>query len=205
MPLRPSLPWLLATLAAALVALTIAAGASRKAEAALAAAVFAIVLVATAVRSNSPLWRRSASAAGVTARDAVKQTASLIMLAYLWCGLAFYAVYVGMGLHWQHGWEYGSAMLLIGIGHAFYLWRLSDPRDAVSAPAAIERAVRLSSYQAVLIAIGLLWLIESGKLSTLRGDWAANQLFLAGGFAIMCLCVIMIKTNSALNERQAAQ
>ena len=48
MPLRPSLPWLLTTLAAALVAMTVAAGAMRKAESATAAAIFAIVLVATA-------------------------------------------------------------------------------------------------------------------------------------------------------------
>ncbi len=204
MPLRPPLPWLLATLAAALIALTIAAGATRKAEAAVAAAVFALILVATAIRTNTPLWRRSASAQGVTARDAVMQTARLIMLAYLWCGLAFYAVYIGTGIHWQHGWEYGSGMLLIGIGHAFYLWRLSNPGDVVSAPSAIERAVKLSTYEAVLIAIGLIWLIESGKLYTIKGDWAANQLFLAGGFAIICLCAIMIKTNSVLNERRAA-
>ena len=67
MPLRPSLPWLLTTLAAALVAMTVAAGAIRKAESATAAAIFAIVLVATAVRTNSPLWRRSAGTADAAA------------------------------------------------------------------------------------------------------------------------------------------
>ena len=71
MPLRPSLPWLLTTLAAALVAMTVAAGAIRKAESATAAAIFAIVLVATAVRTNSPLWRRSAGTADAR-RDAAR-------------------------------------------------------------------------------------------------------------------------------------
>lgn len=203
MSLRPPLPWLLATLTAALFAMYTAARASQKVEAAIAAAIFAIILIAAAVRTNAPLWQRSDARPAVTQRDALWQTTRLTMLAYLWCGLAFYAVYLGTKLHWQHGWEYGSAMLLIAIGHAVYLWRLSDPANPVSSPSAIERAVRLASYQGFAVAFGLIWLIQSGKLSSLKGDWAANQLFLAGGFAVMCLSVIIIKTNSALSERPA--
>ncbi|HVZ05886.1 hypothetical protein [Hyphomicrobium sp.] len=203
MSLRPPLPLLLALLGAALFVMFIAASTSRKAEAAVAAALFAILLISSAIRTNSPFWQRNAINTGVTPRDALWQTTRLIMLAYLWCALAFYAVYLGTTLHWQHGWEYGSAILLIAIGHAIYLRRLADPNDAVSTPSAIERAVRLSSYQAIAIAVGLIWLIQSGKLSSLKGDWAANQLFLAGGFAVMCLSVIIIKTNAALSERPA--
>ena len=205
MPLRPSLPWLLTTLAAALVAMTVAAGATRKAESATAAAIFAIVLVATAVRTNSPLWRRSAGtsdAGGVTPRDALRQTAQLIMLAYLWCALAFYAIYIGTHVRWQHGWEYGSALMLIALAHVFYFWRIADPKDKFATPLAIARAVRLAFLQAVAIACGLIWLIGSGKLSSLKGDWAANQLFLAGGFAIMCLSMIMIKNYAVLTEQR---
>lgn len=203
MPLRPSLPWLLATLTAALVAMTLAAGTARKAEAAVAAAVFCLVLVGTAMRTYSPLWRRPAEAPGVTPRDAVRQIAQLIMLAYLWCGFAFYAIYLGTHIHWQHGWEYGTVLMVIALGHALYLSRLADPGDRFSTPAAIERAVRFSSYQGVLIALGLIWLIGSGKLETLKGDWAANQVFISGGFAIMCLSAILIKTCGVLSERQA--
>jgi hypothetical protein len=205
MPMRPSLPWLLTTLAAALIAMTVAASAARKVESALAAAVFAVMLVATAVRTNSPLWRRSTPTVGIAPRDAIRQTAQLIMLAYLWCAIAFLAIYLGAGVRWQHGWQYGTALLLIALAHVIYLRRLADPSDSFSAPPALERAVRLSSYQAVLIAVGLIWLIRSGKLSSLKGDWAANQLFLAGGFAVMCLSVIMIKTYAVLSERQAAK
>jgi hypothetical protein len=203
MPLRPSFPWLLTTLAAALIAMTLAAGATRKVEAAFAATVFACALVATAVLTNSPLWRRSGQNAGVTPRDALMQTTRLIMLAYLWCALAFYAIYLGTDIRWQHGWEYGSALLVLALAHAFYLWRLGDPSDAVSGPAAVSLAVRLASIQAVAIACGLIWLIASGKLSTLRGDWAANDLFLAGGFTIMCLSMIIVKTHAALIGQHA--
>lgn len=203
MSLRPPLPWLLATLAAALVAMYLATGALQKAEAATSAAAFAILLITSAIRTNSPLWRRGAVKIAATQREALWQTTLLIMLAYLWCALAFYAVYLGTTLHWQHGWEYGSAMLLVAVAHAVYLWRLSDPNASVSTPRAIDRAIRLAGCQAIAIAFGLIWLIQSGKLSSVKGDWAANQLFLAGGFAVMCLSVIIIKTNTALSERLA--
>jgi hypothetical protein len=193
---------LIATLAAALFAFYMAANLSQKFEAAIAAAVFAIVLIAAAIRTNAPLWRTSAKP-GISQRDALWQTTRLIMLAYLWSGLAFYAVYLGTKLHWQHGWEYGSAMLLIAIAHAVYLSRLSDPDSSASTLSAIERAARLAAAQAIAIAIGLIWLIQSGKLASLKGDWAANQIFLAGGFTVMCLSVVVIKTNAALSERPA--
>jgi hypothetical protein len=205
MPLRPSLHWLLLTLGAALLAMIFAAGSVRKTESAIAAGVFALVLIATAVRSQSPLWPRTAPNAEVTPRSALLQTVRLIMLAYLWCGVAFLAIYLGTNVCWQHGWEYGTAMLVIAVGHAYYLSRLADPNDSYSTPAAIEQAIRIASYQAILIGLSLIWLIGSGKLSSLKGDWAANQLFLAGGFAIMCLCGIMIKTNAVLSERSPAR
>lgn len=203
MVLRPPLPWLLATLLAALVAMYLATSGLQKAQAATSAAAFAILLVIAGLRSNSPLWRRGTAKSTATPRQALWLTTLLIMLAYFWCALAFYAVYLGTSLRWQHGWEYGSAMLLVAVGHAIYLWHLDDPNASVSTPKAIGRAVALAALQAVAIACGLLWLIQSGKLSSLKGDWAANQLFLAGGFTVMCLSVIIVKTHSALSERLA--
>lgn len=203
MSLRPPLPWLLATLVAALVAMYLATSALQKAEAATSAAAFAILLITAAIRTNSPLWRRGTANIATPPRQALWQTTLLVMLAYLWCALAFYAVYLGTTLRWQHGWEYGSAMLLIAVGHAIYLWRLADPNASVATPRAIGRAVGLAALQAVAIACGLIWLIQSGKLSSVKGDWAANQLFLAGGFTVVCLSAIIVKTHAALSERLA--
>jgi len=203
MSLRPPLPWLLATLVAALVATYLATSGLQKGQAATSAAAFAILLVTAALRTNSPIWRGGATKITTTPREALWQTTSLIMLAYLWCALAFYAVYLGTTLRWQHGWEYGSAMLLVAVGHAIYLWRLADPNASVSTPRAIGRAVGLAALQAIAIACGLIWLIQSGKLSSVKDDWAANQLFLAGGFTVMCLSVIIIKTHASLSERLA--
>jgi hypothetical protein len=204
MTLRPSLPWLFATLGVALIAMFLAAGAVWKVESAIVAAIFALLLVATAIRTNAPIWRREPSLGRITPRDALFETTRLIMLAFLWCALAFYAIYLGTDIRWQHGWEYGSANLLIAGAYGYYLWRLTNPSDSLSSPLAVERMVKFAGYQAVLIGVGLVWLIGSGKLATHKGDWAANQLFLAGGFAIMCISVILIKTNAVLTERRAA-
>ncbi len=206
MTLRPSLPWLLLTLAAALIALYVAAGALQKTESAIAAAVFAVVLCATALRTNAPLWRQSAAASGntVTPREALATNVLLLMLAFLWCALAFYAVYLGTEVRWQHGWEYGTACVLFAAAYAYYLTRLSNPNDDLAGKSAIDRMARIAGYQAALIGIGLVWLIGAGKLITHKGDWIANDLFLGGGFSILLISVVLIKTNAALNERSAA-
>jgi hypothetical protein len=204
MTLRPPLPWLLLTLAAALLAMFLAARSFQKVESAIAAAVFAVVLCATAIRTNAPAWRRAARTSGnsIAPREAMIANVFLIMLTFLWCGLAFYAVYLGTRVRWQHGWEYGSACILIAGAYAYYMTRLSNPDDRLARPAAIDRMARMAGYLAVLIGIGLIWLIGAGKLVTHKGDWAANHLFLAGGFTVMCISVLLIKTNVALSERQ---
>ena len=58
MTLRPPLPWLLFTLAAALIAMYLAARVGLKAEAAMAAAVFAVIIISAALRTNAPVWRQ---------------------------------------------------------------------------------------------------------------------------------------------------
>ncbi|MFT3733046.1 MAG: hypothetical protein QM780_16790 [Hyphomicrobium sp.] len=205
MTLRPSLFWLLLTLAVALVAMYLACRSFQIAESAIAAAVFSAVLCASAIRTNAPHWRREANEQPVLLREAMRTNVLLIALAFLWCAAAFYAIYLGTAVRWQHGWEYGTACLLLAAAYGYYALRLANSADAQAQPATIERMTRIIGYQAILIAIGLVWLVASGKLAiTHKGDWAANQLFLAGGFAIMCISVILIKTNAALSERRTA-
>jgi hypothetical protein len=203
MTLRPSLPWLLLVLTVALAAMYFAAGSFQKVESALASAVFALVLCVTALRTNAPYWHQPA-AQRLAVPQALATNAFLIMLAFLWCGLAFYAVYLGTSVRWQHGWEYGSACVLFAALYGFLAFRLSQPNSSLASNSSINRITRIAGYQAFLIGVGLVWLIGAGKLATHKGDWAANQLFLGGGLAIICISVILIKTNAALSERHAA-
>ena len=224
MTLRPSLPLLLLMLAVALGAMYIAAGSFQRVESAIVAAVFAIFISLAAIRTNAPLWRDTGSDSAPTEphcqatfaercrgqsqrpaqHEALAINVLLIAVAFLWCGLAFYAVYLFTSVRWQHGWEYGSACVLFAVLYGYLALRLSDPRSAASQQLAMDRMARIAGYQALLIGIGLLWLIGAGKLVTHKGDWAANQLFLGGGFAIMCISVILIKTHAALSEHQTA-
>lgn len=206
MTLRPSLPWLAVTLAAALIAMYLACRLMKISDSAVAAAVFAGVMVMAALRTNAPLWQRSENhSAAVSARDAMRANVFLTGLSFFWCGLAFYAIYLGTHVRWQHGWEYGTACMLFAAAYAYYFRRLSDPNDKLAQAPALDRMAKIAGYQAILIGIGLVWLIASGKLAiTHKGDWAANQLFLAGGFAVMCISVFLIKTNAALSDRSAA-
>lgn len=201
--MRPPLLRLVPILIAALLAMALAVAWARKAESALAAAAFAVTVVAAGVRTNMPFWRcvRGGRAMQTTTREALIPTVTLIALSYLWCGIAFYAIYLGTNLHWQHGWEYGTAMVVVAFAHAFFLRRLHDPSDVLATEGGVQQAVRLAGLQAIAIALALIWLIKSGKLASIKGDWAANQLFVAGGFAIMCLSMIVLKTYSQLPDQ----
>jgi hypothetical protein len=201
--LRPPFPVLLAVFVATLIAMIASVATFHRTGSAIAAATFALILIASVIWTQSPLWNRQSRDVRFSQRDALLQSATLIMLAFFWCALAFYAIYLGTNIHWQHGWEYGSGFLLITAGYGLYLRSLSDPEGAASQPHAIEHAIRFSAAQAVLVAIGLIYIIGSGKLASVRGDWPANQVFLAGGFAIMSISVILLKTCASLSERAA--
>jgi hypothetical protein len=48
----------------------------------------------------------------------------------------------------------------------------------------------MTLLHAAAAAGGLVYLIGTGKLETLKGDWAANNVFLMGGLAILTISLI---------------
>jgi hypothetical protein len=52
--------------------------------------------------------------------------------------------------------------------------------------------------QGIAAVAGLVFLIGSGKLETVRPDWAANQIFLFGGLTIVGLSAIAVVTQRKL-------
>ncbi len=91
-------------------------------------------------------------------------------------------VYLLSGLKWQHGWQYGSGMALIALAALVFA---RQPRwlNAVAAVVAVQGAAA---------AIGLAVLAGSGKLASVKADWAANIIFIAGGVAIAVLSVMAV-------------
>lgn len=168
-----------------------------------AAFAFATVAVAIAWQINARVLSEpgvSKTAKRKLAARALRTTSLITALAYAWGGAAMLLVYRLTSVHWQHGWQYGSGMLLIAIGLYGYIALLNDEQSALNSDAAILRAVYLAVLQSVAITCALVWLVSSGKLSSGKGDWAANIIFLAGGFAIAAISAIVARTHFKLTR-----
>ena len=140
---------------------------------------------------------------GAEAADPLRASLSdLLALVYAWGGLAMAVTYQVSGLKWQHGWQYGLGMLLIGTGIALYARRLRKIPVGPSKDAARSRAVRLVMVQGVAALLGLLWLVFSGKLATPKDDWAANIIFLAGGAAVAGISALIAQLHFALEQNR---
>ncbi len=194
-------PMLMAALLASAGAMTLCAAWQVRGLSALAAALSAILCVAAAVHLNAPLWHAPADGVDADApRAALRQSTLLIVLVYAWGAIALFLIYRISGLYWRHGWQYGLAAALLAAAHANSVRRLAREPGPEAVHAATGHAVKLAAAEGLAIAVALLWLVGSGKLNTLKGDWAANQIFLSGGFAVVCLTAIIVKTHASLTR-----
>ena len=81
---------------------------------------------------------------------------------------------------------------LFAAGLALYALRVETAQGSSLPP------FSLTVLHGAAVGGGLLYLVGAGKLATTRSDWAANDIFLAGGLAILALCVI-----AAITQRRA--
>lgn len=136
---------------------------------------------------------RAATAASHAFSDISRITATV----YGWGGLSLIALYRFTPLHWQHGWQYGSAMLLVALGLVIYIVR---ERRAPQSEAGARGMAALAAVHGLAAAGALGWLVFSGKLATTRGDWAANAIFVAGGVTITVISLLAILTHLDLRS-----
>ncbi len=134
----------------------------------------------------------------VDLRQAARSNAMLMALAYGWGGAAMLAVYMLTHLHWRHGWQYGSGMLLIALGLYVLARKLADPSSA--SPRQMETSAYLALSQGIAASIALVILAASGKLQTAKDDWAANHIFVAGGLAIVVISFLAFATHRRLSR-----
>jgi len=195
MSLRPVLPWLLLAGALSIAAMVLGAGRGDKFNPALAAGLFATATTAAALWINAPFWLRAPG------RDAHGLKATLVCnvwiagLIYAWGAFALFAVYSLSDLVWRHSWQYGLGAALFAVGVSLYAYRLDREASQVLPP------LYLTVLHGVAAASGLFYLVVTGKLETHRGDWAANDVFLAGGIAIVALCLFAAFTQLRNAER----
>ncbi|MEZ5854291.1 MAG: hypothetical protein R3D67_05890 [Hyphomicrobiaceae bacterium] len=162
------------------------------------AAAFAFAVSVVAVLSNFETWRLPSIATprGYAVRSfvAMRTNTALAAIAYGWGAAAMLGLYLTplTGLKWQHGWQYGSAMaLLAGLCFAF-IRTLPLPgwgRRAGDGQWHALLARPLSIAQAAISAGGLGALALSGKLASVRADWAANRVFAALAISILAVSI----------------
>jgi hypothetical protein len=204
MSLQPLIPYLIVALAASVLAMVGAAANIDTTSSALAAGLFGLAIVVVSLRINLPLIAGRAPVDAEAAIHASRRNARLMALTYAWGGIAMLAVHFLSGLWWWHSWQYGSLMALIAAALIAYVHQVGDPESHLRAPAVLDRLAWATAVQGLGAALGVAWLIRSGKPWFNNTDWVANHIFLAGGATIAVISAIAFLTHRRIAARARA-
>ena len=196
------LPWVLISVLTSVLAMVYAVSHGSSSLSFCAALAFSLFMIIAGFVTNRGYWtvqstlhegaqaqRQAARVAGVNAR--------LMGTTYVWGAIALMAIYSLTQLRWQHGWQYALGMACLGVV-SFVFAVLLEKKDARQLPALLNVAKLLTIIQAAGATLGLVYLIGSGKMASLRPDWAANHIFLFGGLAIAFLSDFSLRSNRHL-------
>lgn len=201
MSLQRIVPWLIALLVATVPAMMTAARVGLTSATSAFAAAFVFSVVAVSWRTNIAHWHapQPALAAASDPIHADRRNARLAGLTYAWSALSMLGLYTTplTGLKWQHGWQYAAAFALLSAGALAYT-HLSGSRNAAMRQRLHKLAGPLAAIQATIAAGGLAYLVMSGKLQSMRADWAANLVFVYAALAIMILSAVALRTHIRL-------
>jgi hypothetical protein len=183
MPLRPMLPTILLAFSLSILVAVLAAARDAGTPLALAVGLFTAQILFAVVRTNAPVWR--ADVAPPPGSGWAWSNAVLAALVYAWGAAAMFAVYSLSGLAWRHWWEYGAAMMLLAAATLLCAQLLTAGRGPHASSRSMAILMGLTALQAVCMGGALVYLIASGKLLSHHSDWAANQIFAAGGVMLV--------------------
>lgn len=197
--LRPLLPWLLLASALSITMIVLGAGRGDHFLPALSAGLLVALVVGTGLGINAPLWSRTTGSmaredGAAAVREALRCNVWLAALVYAWGASALFAVYSLSDLVWRHGFQYGLGATLFAASLGIYGFRLGRIRSMPIPP------LMLTLVHGAAAAIALVYLVGTGKLDTVKGDWAANEVFLWGGFAIIALCIMSAVTQTRVSR-----
>lgn len=202
MLLKNIVTWLVLALALSVVGMAIAAHHDLRLAHILLAAAAAGGLMQVSLVLNLPHWRKQADVRrrGDAVVAAAQRNARLIAIAYAWGAAALLAIYYLTRLNWYHAWQYAAGMALIAAGIAGYVALLGRPAGVLRKPPALRLAEALTALQVLAAAGGLGFLLGTGKLMTRKDDWAANDVFLLGGLAIVVLSIHALISQQRLRR-----
>lgn len=189
MILQKLMPWLVGLLLSSAVAMRWAAAQDARETSLWVALAFVGIVVGVAALINGQALRDPGQE-GRVQFHMLRRNTRLVALIYAWGAAAMLAVYVFGALNWRHGWQYGAAMALVAAALHVYVKRMERPGNPFDTAEYFGRIVPLTLLHAAAVAVGLVYLVGSGKLAAARGDWAANHIFLAGGIGIVLLAVL---------------
>lgn len=197
--LRPLLPWLLLASALSTTMMVLGAGRGDRFLPALAAGLLVALVAGTGLGINAPLWSRSGRPVPgqdghAAIREALRCNVWLAALVYAWGASSLFAIYSLSDLTWRHSFQYGFAAALIGASLGIYGFVLGRYNHLPIPP------LSLTVFHGLVVGLPLIYLITSGKLATQKGDWAANEVFLWGGIALVLLCLMTIMTQTRITR-----
>lgn len=158
----------------------------------LAAVVFALTIAIAAFQVNKP-FRRTLTAEADTV--AAQRNAALMTLTYLWGAVALFSVYGLTGLAWRHSWQYGLGLGVLAVLLGFYAYDRGRRGSWLNSPPARRAGIALAIGQSAAIFGGLVFLAVSGKLTSVKDDWAAHYIFLFGGCALVTVSTLAAITG----------
>ncbi len=205
MSVQPFIFWLLAAFVPAVIGQVMGARAGSAWMSGAAALFLPVMSTFVALRVNAPYWSaRTVFNEPDTIATASRRNARLIAWTWGAGAASMLAVYWLSGLRWQHGWQYGSGMALIAALGFGYSLRLGHAESALRTPRHLKAAAMLAAAQGIAAIGGILVLVLSGKVASVRADWAANIIFVAGGLAITVLSAIAVRTYARLSRDDQA-
>lgn len=197
MSLTPVTPFLAVALILSVTGMVYGAGLGDAHFTRLCAQAFILTVVAASFLINCVAWtKKDPEQKKSTTASALRRNARLAALIYTWGGAAMFAMYSLADLSWRHSWQYGLGMAVIAIGIFIYLYRLSLAEPTPAPP------MYLTILHGAAAIGGLAYLIGSGKLQTVKSDWAANEVFLWGGLGIVLLCALSLITHLVHHRRK---
>lgn len=167
-------------------------------------AIACIVTLAAILGAGSAMLSRQAALTGDTGLrlpNILRGFSELLALTCLWAATSLYLCYGASALRWQHGHQYALGFLVLGTAHGLFFWLLNHHGSLERLSHIVRWALRGLLLEVLLSAAALIWLIGSGKLWTIKKDWAANDVFLASGFAVLGLAYILFRDMRRENRR----
>lgn len=206
MVLKSRLPVLFLAMIGSVGVMTFAAATGARFTCLGAALGFAIIAIEVALAANRPFLNDAPAAIKADANaplHASQQNARMMAIVYAWGSFGMFAVYWLTELWWFHSWQYGSAMALIAAALLGFDYLLNDPDSQFRSARSLDISAVLAMAQASGAAVGLGFLVASGKIASERSDWPANHIFLAGGLALIFISVAAAITHLRLRRASA--